>query len=243
MAVGDLKTTPPQSELTAADVIVTDVITVSPEASLQQVAKILLDHRISGLPVVNAAGDLVGLISEGDLMRRIEIGTERRRSWWLEMVTATHVQAHEFVRSHATKVADLMTTNVVTVGEDTPLREIATLLERHGIKRVPVVREGRLVGLISRANLLQAFAAAMGQARRETIEDDRTIREGVIRHLKEVPGGMPWLVTVTVEDGVVELRGAVNSLDQKAALRVAAEAAPGVKIVNDHLFKVHRAAE
>jgi CBS-domain-containing membrane protein len=233
--------------LTAADVMVTGVITVTPETGVHDAARIMLEHRISGLPVVNATGELVGIISEGDLMRRVEIGTEKRRSWWLEMMTASHVQAHDFVRSHATKVADVMTTGVVAVARDTPLAEIATLLEQHSIKRVPVVQEGRLVGLVSRANLLQAFAAASAQVRRpsapEAVQSDQALREEVILRMKQVPGGMPWLVTVTVVDGVVDLRGAVTSLDQKAALRVAAEATPGVKAVNDHLFKMQRTAE
>jgi CBS domain-containing protein len=223
--------------------MVTDVITVTPETTIKDAAQALLDHRISGLPVVNAAGELVGVISEGDLMRRIEIGTERRRGWWLELMTSPETRIQEFVRSHATKVADLMTPNVVTAEEGTTLREIASLLERHGIKRVPIVRGRRLVGLVSRANILQAFAAASRATGKTTSSDDRATREEVIRQIQQVPGGMPWLVTVTVEDGVVELRGAVASLEQKAALRVAAERAAGVRGVNDQLFKIQRASE
>ncbi|HEX2552567.1 MAG TPA: CBS domain-containing protein [Microvirga sp.] len=231
-------------ELTAADVMVAQVVTVAPDATLQEAARVLLEHRISGLPVVDEAGRLVGVISEGDLLRRTEIGTERRRSWWLEMMVSQAVKTEEFVRSHATRVADLMTADVVAAAEETPLHEIASLLERHGIKRVPILREGRLVGLVSRANLLQAFAAAAAAQRApETVRDDRSLREAVIRRLKQVPGGMPWLVTVTVEAGVVELRGPVTSPEQRQALRVAAETTPGVRAVDDGLFKHRRAAE
>lgn len=159
------------------------------------------------------------------------------------MMTSDTIKADEFVRSHAARVADLMTTRVITATEDTPLREIASLLERHGIKRVPIIRDGRIVGLVSRANILQAFAAATARTRPEGIQEDRVIREKVIGQLKQVPGGMPWLVTVTVEEGVVELRGPVTSLEQKAALRVAAETAPGARAVNDQLFKYQHAAE
>jgi CBS domain-containing protein len=232
----------PRPELTAADIMVTEVITVSPDTPLPEAARILLERRISGLPVLDGTA-LVGVISESDLMRRIEIGTERRRSWWLELMTSPELKARDFVRSHATKVADLMSRDVIAVGENTPLREIASLLERHGIKRVPVMRDGRLVGLVSRSNLLQAFATAAAERRQDTLADDRTIREEVIRCMNRVPGGMPWLVTVTVDGGVVDLIGPVTSLKQKDALRVAAETAPGVKSVNDQLFKMQRAAE
>jgi CBS-domain-containing membrane protein len=229
--------------MVAADIMVTEVITVSPDETLQKAAQILLDHRISGLPVVDEAGRLLGLISEGDLMRRSEIGTEKRRSWWLEMFTSPESRATEYVRSHATKVADLMTRDVITATENTSLQEIASMLERYGIKRVPVMRDGKLVGLVSRANILQAFAAASNQGPMASVGDDRTVRENVIEQMKRVPGGMPWLVTVTVENGIVELRGAVKSNEQRNALRVAAETAAGVKGVNDNLFKMARAAE
>jgi CBS domain-containing protein len=229
--------------MVAADIMVTEVITVTPDETLHKAAQILLDHRISGLPVVDGAGRLMGLISEGDLMRRREIGTEKRRSWWLEVFTSPDSRATDYVRSHATKVADLMTRDVITATESTSLQEIASLLERYGIKRVPIMRDGTLVGLVSRANILQAFAAASGRSPSANVEDDRTVRENVIEQMKQVPGGMPWLVTVTVENGIVELRGAVKSNEQQQALRVAAETAAGVKGVNVNLFKMSRAEE
>jgi CBS domain-containing protein len=145
--------------MNAADVMISNVITVGPDANLQDVARGLLSNRISGMPVVAADGKLVGIISEGDLMRRAESGTERRRSWWLEMLTGREALAAQYIKEHSRKVSDVMTREVITVKPETPLNDIATLLERNGIKRVPVVKDGKVVGIVSRANLLQALAS------------------------------------------------------------------------------------
>jgi CBS domain-containing protein len=138
----------------AADVMVTNVITVGPDACVQDVARILLDSRISGVPVVGSDGKLLGMVSEGDLMRRVEAGTGRRRPWWLAIFTGRETLASEFVREHSRRVTDVMTRNVVTATSDTPLSTIANLLERNAIKRVPIVDDGKVVGIVSRANLL-----------------------------------------------------------------------------------------
>src|SRR5690349_1899267 len=144
--------------MNAADVMISNVITVGPAAQLQDVAETLLKNRISAMPVVTADGKLVGIVSEGDLMRRVETATGRRRSWWLAMLTGREVLAAEYVKEHARKVSDVMTHEVITVKPETPLYDIATTLERNGIKRVPVVKDGKVVGIVSRANLLQALA-------------------------------------------------------------------------------------
>ena len=116
----------------AADVMVTAVITVHPDTSVAKIAEVLLANRISAVPVVNDKGALVGIVSEGDLIHRVEAGTERHRSWWLELLTGKEVLAYEFVKSHARKAADVMTHKVVSVTPDTPLADIASLLEKHG---------------------------------------------------------------------------------------------------------------
>jgi CBS domain-containing protein len=140
----------------ARDVMVSPVITVKPSFSVKEVAKTFLERRISAAPVVDDQGKLVGIVSEGDLMHRAEAGTERQRSWWLRALTAEETLAAEYVKAHARKVADVMTRDVITATADTPLHEIAALLEKNSIKRVPIVKNGQLVGIVSRANLIQA---------------------------------------------------------------------------------------
>jgi CBS domain-containing protein len=219
----------------AADVMTSKVITVGPDAQLQDVAQTLLANRISAMPVVAADGKLIGIISEGDLMRRVESGTERRRSWWLELMTGREVLAAEYVKEHSRKVSDVMTREVITVKPETPLSDIATVLERNGIKRVPVVQDGKVVGIISRANLLQALASY-----RAPIEgrapSDTAIRESVMARINSEPWGRPALINVIVQDGNVELWGIVETQVEKKAVRVAAEVTPGVRAVNDNLI-------
>lgn len=218
----------------AADVMVTEVITVTPETTVTEVADLLLQNRISGVPVIDD-GRLVGIISEGDLIRRAEANTQRRRSWWLEMLVGGDTLASEYVKSHGRKAADIMTRDVVTATEDTPLSEIADLLERHHIKRVPILRSGALVGIISRANLLQALASMRGKAE-PSAKDDQSIREQVLARIRAAPWGKPWGINVTVRNGVVDLWGGVLSQEQKDAFRVAAEGTPGVREVKDNLI-------
>ena len=227
----------------AADVMVNDVITLRPDDTVQKAAKVLLDHRISGAPVIDAEGRLVGMLSEGDLMRRSEIGTERRQSWWLKLLSVPEIEARDFVKAHAVKVADVMTRQMVTATESHTLGEIASLLEKHGIKRVPIVRDKRVIGIVSRANLLQAFARARAEPDRETTGDDQATRERIVEQIRALPWGMPWLLTVTVQDGVAELWGPVHSEEQRQALRVAAECVPGVKAVKENLYRLPAVAE
>jgi CBS domain-containing protein len=219
----------------AADVMVTKVITVGPDARVQDVAHILLTNRISGMPVVGGDGKILGIVSEGDLMRRAEAGTGRRRSWWLTLLTGREGLAAQYVREHSRNVADVMTRDVVSVSPDTPLQEIATLLEKHGIKRVPVLKDDKLVGIVSRANLLQALAGLRKQIEGGT-PDDATIRENIVARLKAEPWSNPLLINVIVQDGTVELWGVVDTPTEKQAVRVAAEVTPGVRAVTDNLL-------
>jgi CBS domain-containing protein len=163
----------------AVDVMVRDVVTISPDADVKEAIKLLAEHDISALPVVDADGSVVGIISEGDLIRREEIGTEKRRPWWMEALTPASTLAEEFAKSHGRRVAEVMSTHVVSAGEETPLGEIATLLEKHRIKRVPIMRDGKLVGIVSRSNLIQAVASQHPETDGNA-EKDREIRLAVV---------------------------------------------------------------
>lgn len=220
----------------ASDIMVTDVITVKPDANVQDVAQILLTNRISAVPVVDANGAMVGIVSEGDLLRRREAGTEHERAWWLKLLMGREILAAEYVKEFSRNVTDVMTHHVITAAPDTPVADIATLLERHRIKRVPIVKDGKLVGLVSRANLLQALAAQRKKALPAHPVSDSELRESLMSRLRAEPWVRPTFVNVTVTDGNVDLWGIVDSASEKQALRVAVEVTPGVKAVNDNVI-------
>ena len=221
----------------AAEVMVTKVVTVGPRTGVRDAARILLTNRISAAPVVGEHGELLGIVSEGDLMRRSETDTEYRRSWWLALLASNETLAAEFAKSHSRTVADVMTRDVVTAKPDTSLREIAALLETNLIKRVPIIKAGKIVGIVSRANLLQAFASlaskidATGRA-----PDDRIIREAILGRLRAQTWSGPWPLNVIVHEGTVELWGMVQSAAEKSAIRAVAEEAEGVSAVNNNLI-------
>lgn len=216
----------------AQDVMTTHVITVTPDTTVLDAAKLFVEHRISGAPVVAADGTVVGVLSEGDLLRRVEIGTDgAHRTSWLDFFTDNSAVA--YVKSHAQRVADVMTPEVIGVEVDTPLAEIATLLESRGIKRVPVLKDRKLAGIVSRSNLLQALASSQSVNALNVSSSDREIREQLMKELE----GRPWAFAgrnVVVSDGVVHLWGVFRSMEAVQAVRVAAERIPGVKEVQDH---------
>jgi CBS domain-containing protein len=218
----------------ARDVMVSPVITVKPSSSVKEVAKIFLERRISAAPVVDEQGKLVGIVSEGDLIHRAEAGTQRQRSWWLRLLTAEETLAAEYVKAHARKVADVMTHDVITAAPDTALHEIAALLENNSIKRVPILENGQLVGIVSRANLIQAVASTCKEL--EIPLSDAALRDRILAHLKGQAWAHTLLLNVTVNGGVVDLWGMTKSDAERKAIRVAAESTPGVSAVNDHLF-------
>lgn len=222
----------------AKDIMTTHVITVAPETPVRDIAGLLVSHRISGVPVVDVEERVIGIVSEGDLMRRAETETESRRSWWLEALVSPEEKAAEYVKTHGMKAGDVMTRDVVTVAEETPLRDIAELLEKRRVKRVPVVRDGRLVGIVSRANLLHGLACKTTVERAPGSTDDRAIRDSVMRTLSEEAGIRTGRVNVIVEDGVVQLWGLVESGTEKKAAILAAENTPGVKSVENKLGQV-----
>jgi CBS domain-containing protein len=222
----------------AVDVIVRDVVTIRPDTDVAEAIRLLAEHDVSALPVVDPAGNLVGVLSEADLIRRVEIGTEKRRPWWQEAVTGASTLATDFAKSHGKKVDEIMTSGVISVSEDTPLSEIAALFERKGIKRVPVVRDGKLVGIVSRSNLIQALASVVGRTDQHD-ETDRQIR----LELMSLLGQQSWTDfgnrNVTVSDGVVHLWGLVGSEAEHKALLALAESVPGVSRVADEMIPAY----
>ena len=218
----------------AKDIMTTDVCTVTRDTRVGEVAKLLLARRISGVPVVDDKGALCGIVSEGDLLRRAETGTERQRSWWLELLTENRDLAHDFVKSHGLVVADVMTRAVVSVQDDASLAEVANTLERNRIKRVPVLRGGKMVGIISRSNLLQALATA-GTRQGKAPEGDRALRDAVTNAFKHQPWTPDLTVNVTVQDGRVSLYGLVESEDERRAMTIAAEEVAGIGKVDNQL--------
>ena len=218
----------------ASDIMVSPVITVKAGTLVKELAKLLVEHGISAAPVVDDQGKLVGIVSEGDLIRRSEIGTERRRSWWLLLVSEDQALAADYIKTHGLRVADVMTRNVLTAAPDTPLHEIARTMEKRAIKRVPVVRDGQIVGIVSRANLVQAIASS--GTKLEIPLSDTAIRDRLVAHLKTQSWAHTGLMNVSVNDGVVDLWGMSESETERKAIRVAAEATPGVRAVNDHMI-------
>lgn len=219
----------------AADVMGVNVVTARPDWSVQQVAMAMLEKGISGLPVIDKDGRLVGIVSEGDLMRRADCGTGHRHSWWLRMLMGRDGLAREYVREHARKVEDVMTRAVITASPSTSLGEIAELLERNRIKRIPIVENDKLVGVVSRANVVQAVASCL-RTDNATNQTDAALRESVLTKFKSEPWAQTGLINVTVNHGTADLWGIAESDAQKEAFRVAAEGTPGIKAVNDNLL-------
>jgi CBS domain-containing protein len=227
-----------EGDMKAIDVMVREVITVKPDDEVAAAIELLAEHDVSALPVVDDSGRVVGVLSEADLMRREEIGTERHRSWWLEAMTPGTVLAGEFAKAHGRKVREIMSNTVVSATEETPLGEIAGLLEKHRIKRVPILRDGKLVGIVSRSNLIQALAASHVSAGGDG-PSDRSIRGELLDRL----GGQAWTDfgsrNVIVRDGVVHLWGLVGSPQEHKALLALAEQVAGVKSVSDETFPAY----
>jgi CBS domain-containing protein len=217
----------------AHQIMTRPVITVTPETPIVEAANIMLQRHVSGLPVVDGSGKLVGIVSEGDFMRRSEIGTQRRRGRWLKLILGPGKAATDFVHEHGGKVGEVMTPEPLTVTEDTALEEIVRLMEKHGIKRLPVVRGEQIVGIVSRANLLQAVASMARQIPDPTADDDH-IRNRIIDAL-EKNDWCPFGLGVIVRDGIVHLSGVITEERSRQAAIVAAENVAGVKKVHDHL--------
>lgn len=219
----------------ARDVMTSPPITIAPETPVAEIAALLVERRISGVPVVDTGGRIVGIVTEGDLLRRSESQTERRRPQWLELLVDRDIQAADFVRAHGAVAGDVMTADVITVAPDAELSDIASLLEKHRIKRVPVVDGDRVVGIVSRANLLHGLAAYRAVPESAATGDDGALRRAVVARLEAEPWVDAGRLNVVVSAGVVHLWGTAKSVEQRKALQVAIREVPGVTAVVDHL--------
>jgi len=211
----------------ARDVMTRAVATTTPDTTVEKVSQMLINLRISGVPVLDRNGQLVGIVTEGDLLRRVETGTERRRSRWSGLFSANSRLAEEYIKSHARRVEDIMTWEVVSVEELATLGEIAELMDTKRIKRVPVVHNGKIVGIVSRADLLQVLAS--GGTTTADEDSDRLIRERLLAELRKQEWANPAESNVVVADGVVHFWGTVGSEEERTALRVVAENIAGVR--------------
>jgi len=215
----------------AHQIMTRSVVTVKPDATILEAANTMLQHHVSGLPVVDAAGKLVGIVSEGDFIRRGEIGTQKKRSRWLSFLMGA--DATQYVREHGRRVSEVMTHDPLTIAEDATLEEIVNSMEANGIKRIPVMRDGKLVGIVSRANLLHAVASLAREIPDPTADDDH-IRSRIIQAL-EKHDWSPFGLSVIVRDGIVHLSGVITDEESRQAAIVATENVSGVRKVHDHL--------
>jgi CBS domain-containing protein len=225
----------------AVEIMTRNPVTVGPEASIMKAVGLMLQRRISGLPVVDRGGALVGIVTEGDLLRRTETGTQRHRPRWLEFLIGPGHLADEYVQACGRKIHEVMTQNVVTIAEDTPMDEIVHIIESRRIRRLPVLREGRLVGIVSRANLVRALASLARETRPSPV-DDAAIQRHLLAELEKQPWAPVALINVIVRNGAVHLWGALTDERERRGIRVAAENTPGVKCVVDHLVWVEPAS-
>lgn len=221
----------------AEDVMTREVISIDPDSTVLQAARLMLQHRISGLPVIDANGQLVGVLSEGDFLRRRETNTEKRRSRWLEFLMGPGRIAAEYTHSHGCKVSEAMTRNPQTVSETASLEDIVELMERHRIKRVPVLCGEEVVGIVTRSNLMRAMVS-VARAVPPPATDDMAIRQRLMDEIQKAEWAPSATIDVVVRDGIVELWGVIIDDRQREALKVAAENIPGVKTVKDHLVWV-----
>ncbi|MCL4766504.1 MAG: CBS domain-containing protein [Hyphomicrobiaceae bacterium] len=218
----------------AREIMSPNVITVSPTTAVRDIAALMTEKRISGIPVVSKDGKVVGIVSESDLLHRAEMGTEPKRKWWLTFFSDPDAMAREYTKTHGLQARDVMSRQVISVAEDDDLKTIADTLDGRKVKRVPVLRDGKLAGIISRADLVRAFSQ-MPVARTASPAGDAALEQMLLQKMR----AQDWLdgtyLSVSVRDGVVELRGFIGSAEQRRALRVLIDEIDGVSRVNDQL--------
>lgn len=217
------------------DVMARNVVSVRRSTPVPEIAKLLVTRAISAVPVVDEQNRPIGIVSEGDLMHRSELDTARRRSWWLRAFGDRATLAEDYAKANGLKARDVMTREVITIEEEASLSEAATRLEKNRIKRMPVVRDGRMVGILSRANLVQALAAIPAEALAAG-DADRELKEGLLLELNKQPWAFAHTLNVVAHDGIIELWGLVTSEEERIALRVAVERTKGVRALEDHLI-------
>ena len=222
----------------AQDVMVRNVLTVGPDTSVADAVAMLVKHDISALPVVNPEGSLIGILSEADLLEREELGAEHHYPWWIESLMPASKLAERFAKAHGKRVSEVMSTNVIFASEDTPVSEIAALLETHRIKRVPIINDGKIVGIVSRSNLMQALASCkLAEPKSKT---DRSIRIELLDRLRQQQRWTDFGErNIIVQDGVVHLWGLISSDAERKALAALAEGIPGVVSVCDEMIPAY----
>jgi len=221
-----------------SDVMTRKVLSVKPEETVEHAANLMLRHGISGLFVVDDKGVLVGVVTEGDLLRRDEIGTQRYRPWWLRMLVSPGKQALDFTHAHGRRVSDVMTPSVTSVESNTVLEDVVELMEKQRIKRVGVVENGHLVGVVARSDLLRALLSRVRADKPVVESDDRTIRDGILAEFEKQSWAPMTTLNVTVNAGIVDVWGTITNPDERRAICVVAENIPGVKTVHDHIVYV-----
>lgn len=219
----------------ARDIMQSRVVTIRDDSTVQAAARLMLQHHVSGLPVVDGSNALVGIVTEGDFLRRAEIGTQRKHARWVAFLLGGGRLADEYRLAHTRHVRDVMTADVHTVEETATIEDIVAAMERHRIKRVPVVRKNTVVGIVSRVDLLHAFAVRSA-APHPTQASDAAIRAVIVAEMQRQPWAAGNSANVVVHDGIVELHGAILDERERQALRVIAENVPGVKKVNDRMY-------
>jgi CBS domain-containing protein len=220
-----------------ADVMTRNCITIASDATVEEAVNLMLSRHISGLFVVDKDGTLAGVVTEGDLMRRDELGTQRNRPWWLRLLVSPARQAADFTQANGRHIRDVMTEDVLSIAQDAPLEDVVTTMEKNRIKRLPVTADDRVVGVVSRADLLRALIGRVRNAGPIGI-DDRAIRGAILAALEAQSWAPLTTLNVTVADGVVDLWGTITNEQERHGIRVIAENTDGVKSVNDHLVYI-----
>lgn len=218
----------------ARDVMTRQLVYVTPTSDVTEAVRVMLSNHLSGLMVINDAGKLVGVVTEGDFLRRVETGTERHRAPWLEFLTGPKKLAEDYVRSHGRTVGEVMSRNVITITEDTPVEDAVAIMEKKKIKRLPVLDGDKVVGVLRRTDLMRAMAT-LGRTLSAPDESDAAIRDHIMKELRTRAWAPVAQIDVAVNEGVVDFWGTITEESQREALRVCAENTPGVKKVVDHL--------
>jgi CBS domain-containing protein len=220
-----------------ADVMTRNCVTIAPDATVEEAVNLMLSRHFSGLFVVDKDGLLVGVVTEGDLLRREELGTQRDRPWWLRLLASPARQAADFTRANGRHVRDVMTEDVLSIAQDAKLEDVVATMEKHRIKRLPVTADGKVIGVVSRADLLRALIGRVRNVE-PLATDDLTTRTAILNALEAQSWAPTTTLNVTVADGVVDLWGSITNDEERRGIRVIAENTTGVKAVHDHLVYI-----
>jgi CBS domain-containing protein len=218
--------------MNASELMTRPAVTIAADATIDEAVQLMIDRKLSGLPVVDPAGRLVGMLSEGDLLRRVEFGTEKKRPRWLDFILGPGAQAIDYVHAHGRRVSEIMTDTPIGVAEQTPVADIVDIMEKRHIKRLPVLRDGKVLGIVARADIIRGLAQQKIVTAPKT---DRDIRNRIIEEMKAQKWAPVGLIGVDVDHGEVTLSGAILDEREREAIRVVAENTPGVSVVHDHL--------